>query len=229
MAIVFDAITKSTSQLNPSFTHTPIGTPRGVEVWVSHEGNTDEITGITYGGVAMTEQAGSPSLLTATEPSALYCYFLGASIPTGAQTVTVSGSGVTTKVAWCITVTAATNTEFVDSTVFTSGSTDNPSGTLSLGGRTCFCAMGATAGRNDVGQIAPLSNWSADDATHEHDFGSQMGVSYTFNTVASADVTFGYTATADEVNMMGLAIAEVAGAVGNPVPVGRRVKEWHRR
>lgn len=39
------------------WTHTPVGTPRGIIVQVVQNAGTDEVTGVTYGSVAMTEDA----------------------------------------------------------------------------------------------------------------------------------------------------------------------------
>jgi hypothetical protein len=94
----------------PSFTHTPVGTPKGVLVYAIENAAastiTAEITGCTYGGIAMTQVANSPAQNTAaTEDGLVYGFFLGSGIPTGIQTVTVQASGsVNQKVAVAITV-----------------------------------------------------------------------------------------------------------------------------
>ena len=115
MAIAYDAHSNSSQGTSTlSWTHTPSGTPKGVWVYVLqyNDGETDQVTGVTYGGVSMTETADSPLLINRTEDYGVYSYFLGSSVPTGAQTVVVSVNGTgSTKVGGCITVTAAANTE----------------------------------------------------------------------------------------------------------------------
>jgi hypothetical protein len=118
VSVAHDAVSEdptgtSASAANPqTWTHTPSGTPKGVLVFTISAfggGSTDGVSGCTYGGVAMTEVAVAHD--TASEPAHTRVFFLGASIPTGAQTVSVSKSaGCNT---WCvaITVTAAGDTE----------------------------------------------------------------------------------------------------------------------
>src|SRR3990172_6799796 len=143
MAIAFDAIsgpTEGTGQL--SWTHTPVGTPRGVLVFVVANAGGDEVTGVTYGGTSMVEVSGSPAQKTGGEPGQVYCFFLGSNVPSGQQTVVISVDATgTTKTARCITVTAATNVVVrdTDATINTNAASD-PSATLSLGGLSCFCA-----------------------------------------------------------------------------------------
>jgi hypothetical protein len=219
MAIAFDAFSNAAANANDhSWTHTPVGTPRGVLVLgVQDTTDLDDITGVTYGGVAMAEVALSPKLSNAgsAEASSVYGYFLGASIPTGAQTVAVTtgGGGITKRFA-AITVTAAQNTSVVDTSGVDSASLANPSVTLSLGGITCFCAIGFHSGQGAVTGITPLTNWTS---RLEHDFGAAVAGWYTYNTIASADVTAGYTATAEDANLLAVAIREnAAGGATQP-------------
>ena len=91
--------------------HTPSGTPRGVIVAIDHGTVADDlITGVTYGGVSMTRVA------TAVDPSTElgrgYIYHLGANIPTGTQTVSISHTATSTVKHACVcTVTAAGDTQ----------------------------------------------------------------------------------------------------------------------
>ena len=104
--------TGSTNQASFSWTHTPAGTPRGVLVYVLTRSPTKTVTGVTYGGVAMTEIAGGAAVDTAGEAARVETFFLGAAVPTGAQTVTVSRTNnATIMYASAATQTAAGNTE----------------------------------------------------------------------------------------------------------------------
>src|SRR3990167_3486070 len=118
MTVAFDAAVEfqdSTPADPMEWTHTPVGTPRGVVVLINQRASiADTVVGVTYGGVAMTRvqfAAGS-----GPEAVSNFCYFLGASIPTGAQTVSVDLTGTTTDYhSESITVTADGDTEVVDS------------------------------------------------------------------------------------------------------------------
>src|SRR4026208_2554961 len=95
MAIAHDAATQSSSWTTTpdpfTFSHTPVGTPRGVIVMITinAESGLDHITGVTYGGVAMARVTNGFAQDTVTEPGSSYLYFLGSGIPTGTQTVSI--------------------------------------------------------------------------------------------------------------------------------------------
>ncbi len=215
-AVAFDASSSiadlTGTNVNGSWTHTPTGTPRGVVVFIYSEEPTDFVTGVTYGGTSMTETSGSPNLKATTETMSVYAYFLGASVPTGAQTVQISvnGDGVANYFATAFTITAAADTviQDVDGTINSSSST-NPSVTLSLGGLTSWCAIGFASGIAAPANITPLTNWTS---TAEADFGAMTGGAYRYNTVSTADVTAGWTQAADDAVAITIAITESGGA-----------------
>ena len=109
MAVAHDASSKfgapTSNVASFSWTHTPVGTPRGVIVFVQTAADADYITSVTYGGTAMTQVA--EAIDTVGEPMRETAFFLGAAIPTGAQSVVVTrtsnGTGMN---GYCATVTA---------------------------------------------------------------------------------------------------------------------------
>jgi hypothetical protein len=117
MAVAFDASSKSSaintaSQSEASFSwlHTPVGIPSGVLIFVlaNHQTN-GSISGVTYGGIALTAVPSGLASDTLGEPGRVQTWFLGSNIPTGAQTVQVTrGNDITSVWAVCITVTTAT-------------------------------------------------------------------------------------------------------------------------
>lgn len=117
--IQFDAATEleSIAATDPlTFSHTPVGTPKGVVVTIGHGVlSADNVAGVTYGGVAMTRR--QTNVDTATEPGGVYVYTLHTLIPTGAQTVSVDWTTGNTnaKHLCCLTFTTdeGTDTEFV--------------------------------------------------------------------------------------------------------------------
>lgn len=199
MTIAYDAVSDGyTSPIipytagNQSWTHTPVGTPRGILVFIAQgfEAATDVITGVTYGGVAMTRVAVTTT--APTDPVRSYAYFLGSSIPTGAQTVAVTASSGTYK--WsghCVSMTAAADTEVQVSAAHMETLSANPfdwSGTLALSGATCFVAEIVSACENVPTNIAPLAGWSKLSSC---DYGSESSALLTYDTVGSADLTYG--------------------------------------
>lgn len=120
MAVAFDAVseshtgtTGSTSEASYSWTHTPAGTPKGVVVFTfTSTSSVDAHNAVTYGGVAMTAVPGGFAQDTATEVGSTKAWFLGASIPTGAQTVAVTrNNNAVVCYAIAVTATAGGNTE----------------------------------------------------------------------------------------------------------------------
>lgn len=108
-----DAYTQNISSGTHSFTHTPVGTPSGVLVFVirTDESSTDVISGVTYGGTAMTAVTGGLARDTTGEPGLCKAYFLGSAVPTGAKTVQVTSTDSGAEFFTCaITVTSVGDT-----------------------------------------------------------------------------------------------------------------------
>lgn len=209
-ALAYDAESVSTASTGTlSWTHTPVGTPAGVLVLIAqNSGATDEVTGVTYGGVPMNEVPGSPVLhTTGSEDGALYGYFLsGLEIPTGAQTVAVTGSGSTKKAA-CYSL-VGTNTQqlhLAATKSLDSGGTANPSVSLATPtGTDTFVAAVLQSSQDDVANIAPAAGYTD---TNEQDFGSQT-VSFIRRTALATGgaVTAGWTATSEEAGVLAVAV-----------------------
>ena len=91
-AVAFDQISEhaTNNEQNPSWTHTPVGTPTAVLVQIQ-KARANDITSVTYGGTAMT-QLGVEQHSTFTNVEFLF-YGLATSIPTGAQTVQINADG----------------------------------------------------------------------------------------------------------------------------------------
>lgn len=113
MAVAFDAVSSSSVGTGGlSWTHTPTGDPAGILVLIASR-STDQVSGVTYGGVALREVYRSPTTRTfgSGVSGTAYAYFLGAGIPTGGQTVEVTVTGSANKCAVCYSVTADTHTD----------------------------------------------------------------------------------------------------------------------
>ena len=160
MAVAFDAVSNATEGTGDlSWTHTPVGTPRGITVRVMQPNRaSDDAPSATYGGTAMTEVTNSPSPSTNCSHR-VYEFFLGSSIPTGAQTVSVTGLDTTAggnRSGVCISMTAAADTEVVDTATIDDATATSPTGTLSLGGAECFCSLAVVASVANNFQVTPL-------------------------------------------------------------------------
>jgi hypothetical protein len=209
VAVAFDAATENVAAADPqNFTHTPSGTPKGVLVYIAHAtSQADHVVGVTYGGTAMTRVAFADD--GTGELGAGYLYFLGSSIPTGAQTVSIDRNNSTTSIwAVAITVTAANDTEVVDSDNSQQGDTNitNPAVTLQHGGRDCLDFFG---GYNGINAPGSMTDAAGQTRIHDHDFGSQAAVVSRKNASDTADTSLSYTAAANSLAMIGVAIGEV--------------------
>ena len=125
MAVAHDAASEShtgasgsTSAASFTWNHTPVGTPKGVLVYVMDNDIIatphDCSTSVTYGGVAVPAVTGGfANAHAAGDPVDCKAYFLGSGIPTGVQAVVVNRTNDTDELyAVCITVTAGANTEY---------------------------------------------------------------------------------------------------------------------
>jgi hypothetical protein len=215
VAVAFDATsidTGSGETGNLSWTHTPVGTPRGVVVYVIQgetggTETTDQVSAVTYGGVSMTRLGTVAVTESTVETLRTYAYFLGASLPTGAQTVAVTVAASAIKDACAVTVTAAANTEVVDWEVGSSTNTNQLlTATLSLASKTSFVSTGFTSGENIATSNAALTGWTLRHAT---DLGSHTGGLTTYNTVGTSDVAGGFDLSADSATAIAVAVSEV--------------------
>ena len=212
MAVARDAFTdNSPASTNPlTLSHTPAGTPRGVVVIVCQDSGTADALTATYGGVSMTLVRTVDGTANA-EPGVVYIFFLGSSVPTGTQTVSVSGN-TTSKNISCWTVTAAADTEVETSNEVVSGSLDDPSFTLSTGsGVECIGFAGIFSGLGTVSNVTAGSGWTK-EGTGRGFTGQVNAVEYLTANDAGDGFTCAFTtAGPDDVTMGGIAIKESAG------------------
>jgi hypothetical protein len=223
MAVAFDAASQAASVLvgagPQTWTHTPVGTPRGVAVWTYTLANDVEVADtVTYGGVSLTKVVGGSAVDSAGELMRATLWFVGASIPTGAQTVSVArldDSNAT--FGSCITVTALTDTNAYatgvvllqgDQTVAEVNVTDASPGTNSLR------VAGGVFGNN----VAPTAGASSTGAT-TFDDGAITVVSVYETTAGQGSRAIGFTAgVSDDCAAVHIALRESGGSA-TAVPV----------
>lgn len=196
---------------NLSWTHTPVGTPRGVIVWCGYISTAHQIDSITYGGDAMTEVELSPLVKLNNESASVHAYFLGTSIPTGAQTVSVTVNDITFKRCSSWTVTAGDDTSVNTVDTLTSDSLDDPSSTLvTSDGVETFVTTALMTGFDAVGSVSPIAGYTV---TLNSDQGTMVfNLARKSTNPTGGNVTYGWTSTsAEDVIMMGVAIREGTG------------------
>lgn len=211
MTVAFDASTKSptwTTTPNPfTFTHTPVGTVKGVVLQIAH-GTTsaDRITGsVLYGGVVMTR---IDTAWVVGEHGRVYTYFLGAGIPQGAQTVSIGHSATSgVKIGICTTLTATSDTEIVTFGKLEQADRLDPKIALDAGATSAlrFCII--YSGLDAVTDLALLTGITA---VHSHDYGAFVTRSDRQTTASTGSFDIGYVAALDDVAMSAVAVQETA-------------------
>lgn len=174
---------------------------------------TDSISGVTYGGVAMTRvPTNGLAVDTAGEPGAVYVYFLDSdTIPQDTQTVAVTVStGTTAKQGRCFTLQSDGPTRIVASGK-QEGDAANPSVTLATPASFSGVILNALfSGQNSPGSATP----GITPILSGRDFGTTIGV-FEGGFGSGANIASGWTATTEDVAMSTLAID--TGALINAV------------
>lgn len=217
--IAYDAQSiRGVVQNNFSFTHTPVGNPRGATVILVQWGSvTDDVSAVTYGGVAMTRLPGADGFrtLASGETGAVYIYHVGAGLPSGPQSVAVT-AGAVFKCAICNTVTAASDTEVDASSSAAPGIVANPSLSVpTTTGRQTEIFYGLCSGLGSVITTAETGS--------THQGGADVGLAtamFARKTHTGGTTTIGYTASSDDVCHGAVAIGEVAGGTVDFPPQG---------
>jgi len=229
VAVLFDAATISaqfTTTPDPfTLSHTPAGTPRGVVAfcWSLNSGTDNSFDGaVTYGGVAMARPTNGFAGDVTAEPISVAQYFLGSGVPTGTQTLSVAHTAAASpKYIAAVTLTAAANLEVLDSDAVGSTGT-NPQLTLDSGAVTAIRLIACAHGASNVGDLTVISGTTSMVTA---DAGARVLVSGRQTTPGSGSTTVGWTALSEDRAIVGMAIAEVAGAVTGR-PVRRRRSSW---
>lgn len=218
MALAFDASSESlVAVTSRTWTHTPVGTPRGVFVGVvinSFTGTTvaDSITSVTYGGVTMSLIGSVEDLGSGANGKALL-YFLGTSIPTGAQSVVVTKSG-TTEDTWgaAVTVTAGADTEGAG-TIFGTAVNSSPSVTITgIAG----ASYGFGVIWSDLNAPTSITAGSGHTKRQDVDFGAESAaIESSTSENASGNLTIAFTAASNGGAFVGMAIQEISSGPAN--------------
>jgi hypothetical protein len=224
--LYFDARTDSDGVHTGDFTwtHNPNTPLKGVLVFVLqfNVAATNEVNGITYGGVAMQQVPLSPLIHAAgAEDATLYAYHLGTGIPWGRQTVAVDVDATgSTKFGLCIGLygdTVATAIE--DTSTLDSAGIANPSAALATTVRTFVAAM-LSSGHDAVSSFTPGTGYS--EIAPGTDIGAQTGSIIISDAMQAAGTpTPSWTAASEEAGVLAVAIR------AEPLPRHRfEWREW---
>lgn len=223
MAIAFDAVTEMTAGTGTlSVSHNPVGTPKAAKIYIVEDAVTaTQVSAVTYGGVALVQEAESPRVSNSTEDGIVSSWLLTSGIPTGAQTAQVTVSGSATKWAAVLTATGATAaTQSVGQIGFDETATGNDSLVTvpNASGISALYSIVAWHAVNAEANITPSAGWTE---RAEHDFGNAVCGLYTLDaiTTGSQGCTFGFSANTNG-SFHGSATAELA----DPTGVARAVK-----
>lgn len=215
MAVTLDAVTVNNATFANSFSHAAGGSVRGALLLIS--GPDAATTAASYGGVAMTQIPGSPATSVGEFVGALppaQVFFLGSGVPTGTQTVTLTGPSANGVLAEIRTFNAATDMEVIDVLAISNPSIANPTGTLALGGREAAVSSVWQSGHNLASGVTPPTGWTD---TFKQQLTNACVGHYALTAIGTADVTnAGVVQSTEDIVFLGVAVGEVVVAASDP-------------
>lgn len=184
---------------------------KGVVVAAVHgTSSTDHVTAVSYGGVALSRK--QRNVDTATEPGAAELWFLGAGVPQGTQTVSVTCGATTDDFHFVsITLLGARDLRVID-TDGIGNNVANPSVTLQYAGYSSMAFAALYGGGADPTAFTQNANCTS---VHDHDLGAFYSEIIRQTTAGTADFAIGGTASSDDVAYAAIAVtdAEATGTV----------------
>jgi hypothetical protein len=232
VTIAYDAdsasATSSSGGINPiTWTHTPVDIPAGVVILVQIENSGAVVTGLTYGAGTPVEDSLSDFVGGELGTQRQYVFFLGSGVPSGPQTVTVTLNAAAAVGVNCRALTV-TSSASADTTIHAHTATDlgiiaNPSLTVTTISKDSVIVGMLNSGQDTAAAVTVDANTTllgniVDVGATQHCFGRRTNKS-------STNAAFGFTQTADEALMYGVAIAELpvtrlgTAAIVNPAAV----------
>jgi hypothetical protein len=187
-----------------TFSHAGSASAKGAVVVVFVSTTTQPVTGVLYGGVAMTLRA---SATDTVETGSVWVYELvdQAAFPTGTQTVTLQGCTADSKWATCSTVTC-TDARSRDAGANSANTTTSTNPTMNVGTDDAAILYGGVHG----GAAAPTSYAVGSGYTvmHNADYGAKSARGERSTTqVAGGTITYNFTfGTSDDWCLAAVAI-----------------------
>jgi hypothetical protein len=212
VAIAYDATTRypvtdgtTVATGNLTFSHAGAAGARGAVVVLLSATTSAVVTGVLYGGVAMTL---TTTATDTSEAGRIDIYTLVVGAPTGTQTVTLQGCTSAAKWAQCTTVAAASSAVTVNaSNVVNTTTSTNPQ--VGLVTTATTLAIGGVHSGNASVLTVPLTGVTIQE---DQDYGALVAMAVRRTAVdAAGTIPLGFTfATSDDWCAAGVAIAELA-------------------
>lgn len=209
-----DSETHSVSEASFTWSHDPVGVPKAVLVYViQNNDNEDRSSAVTYAGASLAAVVGGFAEDTNGEKGACKAWFLGSAVPTNdPATVVVTRTNDTVEMnAVCITVTAAGDCEITavvllqENQALAEQSVDDGSpGTNSV----------RYAGTFYGGSSEPSAGASS-TSLFGFDYGTKAANTVVETTAGQGARSVGFSASADDVAAVHVAISEVASGAQN--------------
>lgn len=204
--------TDGTGNISGSFD--PGATAHGIIVFVVQNGvAASEISGVTYGGQAMTLLRSASD--TAGEPGRVEAWGLyGASLPSGSQTVAMTASAsVSTKRVYCVAFSAGTG-YFLQSYTTASDGNDqaNPSDSQTIPSNLSVAGCACLFSGNTAANISVANGTQRAEANFSG--GLAAASLLTAAEVSGASLTMGWTVASDDVAAVYVYIIEAKHATG---------------
>jgi hypothetical protein len=198
--LTLDASSASVGDIAPrttTWTHTPSGTPTGCIIGVAKNNSSGSASAVKYGTANLSRVTGAPwEKLTGTDFEVDW-WIAESGIPSGAQTCSVTLDGNALHQCVCYTFVSTSNAiAFVATDGISSDSVQSPSATFNRNSTTSFLAQAFCTGLNNAGWYAPWSGWTS---TIEYAPGASRSMGfYKYDTIDSANVTYGYNHNAGD-------------------------------
>jgi hypothetical protein len=190
-----------------TFNHAASASATAAVVMLLTNTNNTPVSGVLYGGVAMTL---TTSATDTSEAGNVWIYTLtGNPIPQGTQTVTLVGCTADSKWATCCTMTGTM--PFVATSAATNTTTSaNPTIALTT---TAASSMGYAAAHD--GQAAPATAMTSGTLLHSNDYGTRVANTGRFTSAVGASTTsITFTLGSEDWCCAGVAFSE---GVAHPV------------
>ncbi len=204
--------TEFTGTANPTTaSHAAVANTKGVVVFIMQPTvNTDFVTGVTYGGVAMTRVG--TQVDTSASGGRIYTYFLGSGIPSGTQTVNVARSQTTTTIHVVVNgiVAGATDTTEIVASAGQAGPIADQMLTIYVGGRQCIGLVAMESSIDNL--LGSGTEPTGQERVFDHDFGGDTSLVSRRTTPDNSNVTMGWTMNQGRVEQMAVAVGAVTSS-----------------